>query len=69
MKNGQFDSCAHCAGSGRIPRGEYLRAVREAKGIKLKEIAARLGFTQQYICDIELGRRKPTPEIVKGYGL
>lgn len=69
MKDKQFNICTRCAGAGKVPRGEYLRELRESSGVSLKDMAKKLGFTQQYISDIELGRRIPTNEIVKGYGL
>lgn len=39
--------------------GSNLRKLRESRGKHLRELAAVLGKSVPYICDIELGRRKP----------
>ncbi len=39
--------------------GKYMRAVRKAKGISIRELAKKLGKTPTYISDIEKGNNKP----------
>jgi transcriptional regulator with XRE-family HTH domain len=65
----KFNPCPRCGGSGQMPKGEYLRQLREARGQTIRELADRLGISIQYLCDIELGKRTGTIEIFKGYGL
>jgi hypothetical protein len=62
-----FEACSFCEGTGETPTGAYLRSLREASGLTLKALAARIGVTDQYLCDIEHGRRRATPAIAKGY--
>jgi transcriptional regulator with XRE-family HTH domain len=40
--------------------GRNVRAVRSAKGITQEQLAEKSGFSQQYISDLERGRRNPT---------
>lgn len=40
--------------------GRNVRAVRKERGITQEELAERSGFSQQYISDLERGRRNPT---------
>lgn len=40
---------------GDIPIGLRLRAIRRAKGLSVTELAARMGVTHPYICNVELG--------------
>lgn len=40
--------------------GRNVRAVRGARGMTQEELAERSGFSQQYISDLERGRRNPT---------
>lgn len=40
--------------------GRNVRAVRKARGMTQEELAERSGFSQQYISDLERGRRNPT---------
>ncbi len=40
--------------------GENVRRIRIAKGLTQEQFAERSGFTQQYISDLERGRRNPT---------
>ncbi len=43
------------------PLGAKLRALREARGVSLKEMAAALGVSSAYLSALEHGRRgKPT---------
>ena len=40
--------------------GRNVRRVRLAKGLTQEQFADRSGFSQQYISDLERGRRNPT---------
>lgn len=40
--------------------GRNVRRIRLAKQLTQEEFAERSGFTQQYISDLERGRRNPT---------
>lgn len=40
--------------------GRNVRRSRTACGITQEQLAERSGFTQQYISDLERGRRNPT---------
>jgi transcriptional regulator with XRE-family HTH domain len=46
--------------------GQYMRRVREAQCLSLREVARTIGITASYLCDLELDRRKPPadPQIV-----
>jgi len=40
--------------------GENVRRIRLEKGLTQEQLAERSGFGQQYISDLERGRRNPT---------
>ncbi len=40
--------------------GRNLRRIRDIKGIRQEQLAERSGFGQQYISDVENGRRNPS---------
>lgn len=40
--------------------GGNVRAVRQARGMTQEQLAEKSGFSQQYISDLERGRRNPT---------
>ena len=40
--------------------GRNVRAVRRARGMTQEQLAETSGFSQQYISDLERGRRNPT---------
>ncbi len=40
--------------------GENFARLRREKGLTQEEVAARSGFSQQYISSLERGRRNPT---------
>jgi len=40
--------------------GRNVRAVRQARGMTQEQLAEESGFSQQYISDLERGRRNPT---------
>lgn len=37
-----------------------IKQIREEKNMNQKELADRAGISQQFLCDIEHGRRKPS---------
>jgi transcriptional regulator with XRE-family HTH domain len=39
--------------------GKYIRRLRLAQNLTLRELARRLGFSAAYVSDVELGRRNP----------
>lgn len=56
--------CPLCGGAGKVedPRfeGERWRSLRLAASLTAKELARRIGWTDSYIVDLELGRRRWT---------
>ena len=44
---------------------EQLVQIRKEKGIKQKELAARVGISTSYLCQIEKQRQKPNYELVE----
>jgi transcriptional regulator with XRE-family HTH domain len=40
--------------------GRNVLALRQARGMTQEQLAERSGFSQQYISDLERGRRNPT---------
>jgi transcriptional regulator with XRE-family HTH domain len=63
--------CPTCGGSGfRIDQDKERLALlhmRAISSVMAKDIATELGFSAQYLCDIENGRRPLTPELIKHY--
>jgi len=39
--------------------------MRELSGLKSAQLARDAGISRSYMCDLELGRRWPTPTVVK----
>lgn len=60
--------CPVCAGTGKIPRGEYLKELRDAKKLTLAEIAERARVSKQFLSQIERGEKRATPEVRRAYG-
>lgn len=44
--------------------GEKLRTLREQRGITQKQLADELGFSQVYLANLELGKKKPNVELL-----
>jgi transcriptional regulator with XRE-family HTH domain len=42
-----------------------LKIKRLRSGLKQYELAAKLGISPTQLCEIELGRRKPSPELLQ----
>ena len=45
--------------------GETIRAARTAQGMKLREVARRVGRAPSYISDIENDRRIPSEDVLR----
>lgn len=48
-----------------ITSGLELKIARLMAGLKQYELAAKLGIGTTQLCEIETGRRQPSPELVK----
>ncbi|WP_414673636.1 helix-turn-helix domain-containing protein [Magnetofaba australis] len=48
--------------------GEKIRPMREALGLGRAEFAERIGVNRDAVRDIEVGRRRPTEELMEGIG-
>jgi transcriptional regulator with XRE-family HTH domain len=44
----------------RLLVGRNVKRIRVARGLTQEELAERSGFSQQYLSDLERGRRNPT---------
>ncbi|MGK8510310.1 helix-turn-helix domain-containing protein [Nocardia asiatica] len=47
--------------------GERLRAARQAAGLSLAELAARIPFSRSYLGHVETGTRAASPDVVAAY--
>jgi transcriptional regulator with XRE-family HTH domain len=47
---------------GKLTIGRLLEAYRRADELSLKEMANKLGMSPSSLCDLEKGRRIPTPK-------
>lgn len=58
--------CPHCGGTGHTvdPRkqGAVLRQERQSAGLSQQKIAAKMGISHNYLCDLEKGNRPLTDE-------
>jgi transcriptional regulator with XRE-family HTH domain len=45
--------------------GRYLREVREARDLSLREFAKKLECSAAFLSDVELGRRYPSEKVLK----
>jgi len=43
---------------------KWLREQRKRKGMSLREMARKLGYSAAFISDVELGRRNPNEKIL-----
>lgn len=60
-------SCPTCGSPRSVVNGAWLREQREAAGLSLRELGARLNFSAVYLSDVERGRRNCTPSIRANY--
>lgn len=45
--------------------GERIRELREHKDLSLRELAKAVGTSAAFLSDVELGRRHPSPPVLK----
>jgi transcriptional regulator with XRE-family HTH domain len=50
--------------SKRVAHGPAIRAIREATGVSISAFAPRVGVTQGYMSNVELGHKVPTVEFM-----
>jgi transcriptional regulator with XRE-family HTH domain len=57
-------TCPTCAGVGTLTRvsGTGIRAIREASGWSLRQVAKELRISPAYLSDMELGKRGMSEE-------
>jgi len=60
-------TCHVCQQVRRVAAYPWMRKVRKASGLSLREVARQVGYSTPYICDIELGRRRANEKILKFY--
>jgi len=48
-----------------MPLGHYIRGLREARDLSLRELAKKLDCSAAFLSDIELGRRYPSEKVLK----
>lgn len=61
------ERCPRCGSPGNVINGEWLRAQRIKAGLSLREMAARMGFSAQYVSDVEKNRRNCLPKFRAAY--
>ncbi len=49
--------CPQCGGTGEVINFKSLAKLRTESGLTLKQVAAKMGISYQYLCDLEHGRR------------
>jgi len=47
--------------------GTCLREIRIGAKLKLRDVSSLSGFTPQYLCDVEKGRRKASLKVLQAY--
>ncbi len=50
---------------GRITFGRFLQSWRESEGMNQTQFAKKIGLSSANLCDLEQGRRIPSPERAK----
>lgn len=50
--------------SKRLAHGPAIRAIREMNGLSVSAFAPRVGVTQGYMSNVELGHKQPTTEFL-----
>lgn len=65
------EPCPQCHGTGRRPvlesLAEHLRSERTKAEIGLRELSDILDVSPTHLSDVELGRRRPSADLVKRY--
>lgn len=59
--------CLHCGSEVAVVNGQWLREIRQAAGVTLREAARRFDRSAAYLSDVELGQRRATDAIVGAY--
>lgn len=49
----------------RVRQGATLKELREARGVKVGELANAMGISYAYLSNIEAGRKRLTPALVQ----
>jgi len=63
-----MDAKAHVVSDKTNKRAGYmLRSVRDANRVSLRRVAKQMGISAAYLCDLELGRRWWSVELVRQY--
>jgi ribosome-binding protein aMBF1 (putative translation factor) len=66
--NGDKEGCAFCRHEiDHAALGHKMRQEREGRGIAQSEVASYMKLSQQYVSDLELGRRPWTPKLIERY--
>lgn len=60
-------ACVTCGATKVVVNGAWLRQRRLGAGLKLKDMASRLGHGVAYLSDIELDRRNCSPRVRAAY--
>jgi len=55
---------AQATGLQRKAVGPAIRAIREMSGLSVSGLARKLGVTQGYVSNVELGHKQPTTEFL-----
>ena len=53
----RHEPCSLCGGPRAFMDGSALRVQRRRRGVSLRKLAAEMGLTASYLCDLELNRR------------
>ncbi len=59
--------CPRCNGTGQIPTGKEMKALREAKGLTQKYVAEKMGIKSGYLSDLENDRRDWSARLEQAY--
>lgn len=63
--------CSKCGAPGKevdpVWFGREKREKREFIGLSLRRVAVRMGISMGYLCDLELGRRHWTEDMVRRF--
>lgn len=63
--------CERCAGTGFEPDdkiiGDSFKRQRLDKEISLRDMAARIKLSHGFLCQLEQGARRWTPEVIRRY--
>lgn len=64
-------TCPRCAGTGEVPNdramGAAMRTKRERARVGLREMARRVRLSPSYLCHLEHGENRWSPEMIELY--